>query len=295
MFEGFGSSMVDAGEATIRLRHAGSGPPLLLLHGNPQTHVMWHEVAPRLAEDFAVVATDLRGYGDSSKPDTTPDHSPYSKRAMASDQISVMRELGFERFFVCGHDRGGRVAYRMALDHPDHVLALAVLDIVPTWEAFSRADMAFGLGYWHWFFLAQPYDFPERVIGADPDLFFLRGRPNVFAPEAYQEYLRCFRHPGTIHAICEDYRAAATLDFAHDEADRLAGRDITCPVLALWGRQGNLEQWYDVLDVWRGWASNVRGRALECGHYLPEEAPEETYLELRAFFDVGKPGQSASL
>jgi haloacetate dehalogenase len=227
LFEGFGSSTIETGEATIRVRHAGSGPPLLLLHGNPQTHVMWHAVAPRLAEVFTVVASDLRGYGDSSKPATTPDHSPYSKRAMASDQISVMRELGFERFFVCGHDRGGRVAYRMALDHPDHVLALAVLDIVPTWEAFSRADMAFGLGYWHWFFLAQPYDFPERVIGADPDLFFLRGRPNVFVPEAYQEYLRCFRQPGTIHAICEDYRAAATLDFAHDEADR-QGYIVSC-------------------------------------------------------------------
>jgi haloacetate dehalogenase len=294
MFEGFESSMIDAGEAEIRVRYGGSGPPLLLLHGNPQTHAMWHEVAPRLAGEFTVVATDLRGYGDSSKPETTPDHAPYSKRAMALDQLAVMRSLGFERFFVCGHDRGGRVAYRMALDHPERVLKLAVLDIVPTWEAFSRADMAFGLGYWHWFFLAQPYDLPERLIGTDPTYFFLsrQERSHVFAPEALEEYLRCFRDPRTVHAICEDYRAAATLDFAHDEADRRAGKRITCPVLALWGRQGNLEQWYDVPGIWREWADDVRGRALECGHYLPEEAPEETCSELRAFFGAG---QSASL
>ena len=282
MFEGFELSMIDTGEAVIRVRHGGSGPPLLLLHGNPQTHVMWHEVAPRLARDFTVVATDLRGYGDSSKPPTTPDHEPHSKRAMARDQIAVMQQLGFERFQVAGHDRGGRCAYRLALDHPDRVLKLAVLDIIPTGEAFRRADMAFGLAYWGWFFLAQPYDLPERLIGADPEYYCLRGRRHLFAPEALEDYLRCFRNPETIHAMCEDYRAAATLDFAHDEGDR-GRRRITCPVLALWSGKGELEAWYDVLAIWREWADDVSGKALDCGHHLPEEAPEETYAELRAF------------
>jgi haloacetate dehalogenase len=284
MFEGFELLRVDTGRIQVRVRHGGSGPPLLLLHGNPQTHAMWHLIAPRLAEDFTVVATDLRGYGDSSKPPTMPNHSPYSKREMAKDQVEVMRELGFERFSVCGHDRGGRVAYRMALDHPDRVAKLAVLDIIPTGEAFRRADMAFGLGYWHWFFYAQPYDVPERFLAIDPDEHLLEGRRHLFAPEALEDYLRCFRDPQTRHAICEDYRAAATLDFAHDEADRQARRGIGCPVLALWGRKGSLEEWYDVVGIWREWAAEVRGRALECGHYLPEEAPEETHAELRAFF-----------
>ena len=284
MFEGFELSMVDAGGTQVRVRHGGSGPPLLLLHGNPQTHVMWHLIAPRLAEDFTIVATDLRGYGDSSKPPTTPNHSPYSKREMAKDQIEVMRELGFERFSVCGHDRGGRVAYRMALDHPDRVVKLAILDIIPTGEAFRRADMAFGLGYWHWFFYAQPYDMPERFLAIDPDEHLLEGHRQLFSPEALEDYLRCFRNPESRHAICEDYRAAATLDFTHDEADRQAARRIGCPVLALWGRQGSLDDWYDVVGIWRGWADDARGRAIDCGHYLPEEAPEETYAELRAFF-----------
>jgi haloacetate dehalogenase len=283
MFEGFESSMIDAGEAEIRVRHGGSGPPLLLLHGNPQTHAMWHEVAPRLAGEFTVVATDLRGYGDSSKPETTPDHAPYSKRAMALDQLAVMRSLGFERFFVCGHDRGGRVAYRMALDHPERVLKLAVLDIVPTWEAFSRADMAFGLGYWHWFFLSQPFDLPERVIGANPDGFYFHRGREVFDPAAMAEYRRCYRDPATIHAMCEDYRAGATFDFTLDEADRTAGRKIACPVLALWGAKGQVGGWYDVLGVWRDWAGDVTGEALDCGHYLPEEAPAATLAALAPF------------
>jgi haloacetate dehalogenase len=286
VFEGFETSTIDAGGVKIQARHGGNGPPLLLLHGNPQTLAMWHLVAPPLAEDFTIIATDLRGYGDSSKPPSDERHTPYSKRAMAEDQIAVMRHFGFERFALCGHDRGGRVGYRMALDHPGIVRKLAVLDIVPTWEAFSRADMAFGLSYWHWFFLAQPFDLPERLICADPDYYFLsrEERRRVFTPEAMKEYLRCFRDPRTVHAICEDYRAAVTLDFAYDEADRREERRITCPVLALWGREGFLERHYDVLGVWRGWADDVRGRALGGGHYLPEEAPEETCVELRAFF-----------
>lgn len=282
MFDGFELTMVETEEAVIRVRHGGSGPPLLLLHGHPQTHAMWHKVAPLLARDFTVVATDLRGYGQSSKPPTTPDHEPYSKRAMARDQVAVMRQLGFERFFVAGHDRGGRCAYRMALDHPERVRKLAVLDIVPTGEAFRRADMAFGLGYRHWFFLAQPYDLPERMIGANPDNYYFRRR-DLFDPEALTDYLRSVHDPATIHAMCEDYRAGATYDFALDEADR-GRRRISCPVLALWGRKGRLEEWYDVLAIWRDWADDVRGRALDCGHYLPEEAPEETLAELQAFF-----------
>ena len=284
MFEGFRTETVSVGGAEILARTAGSGPPLLLLHGNPQTGAMWHLVAPGLAEDFTVVVTDLRGYGDSSKPETAEDHEPYSKRVMARDQISVMRHFGFERFALCGHDRGGRVGYRMALDHPGVVTKLAVLDIVPTWEAFSRAGMSFGLGYWHWFFLAQPYDLPERMLGRDAARFLFRGGSEAFRPEAMEEYRRCLRNPETVHAICEDYRAAATIDFLHDAEDREAGKRVTCPLLALWGSKGNLEEWYDVPEVWRGWADSVEGRAIDSGHYIPEEAPEETLAEIRAFF-----------
>ena len=284
MFEGFETERVEVGGAGILARKAGNGPPLLLLHGNPQTGAMWHLVAPKLAEDFTVVVTDLRGYGDSSKPETDEEHGPYSKRTMAEDQISVMRHFGFESFALCGHDRGGRVGYRMALDHPGVVTKLAVLDIVPTWEAFSRADMSFGLGYWHWFFLAQPYDLPERLLAADPEKSLFRGGSETFAPEAMEEYVRCLRDPETIHAICEDYRAAATIDFAHDAEDRAAGNKVSCPLLVLWGSKGNLEEWYDVPDVWRGWAEDVRGKSIDSGHYIPEEAPGETLAEVRAFF-----------
>jgi haloacetate dehalogenase len=287
MFEGFERVRVETEGASIHAVVGGEGSPLLLLHGSPQTHAMWHLVAPKLAADFTVVATDLRGYGDSSKPQTTPDHAPYSKRAMAEDQVAVMRHFGFERFCVCGHDRGGRVGYRMALDHPEVVTRLAVLDIVPTWEAFSRADMAFGLGYWHWFFLAQPYDLPERLLAADPENALFRGSSEIFHPEAMEEYARSLRNPETIHATCEDSRAAATVDYEHDAEDREAGSRMACPVLALWGRRGFLEDHYDVVEVWRGWAKEVRGQALECGHYLPEEAPEEIHAELRAFFGEG--------
>ena len=288
MYEGFERIRIEAEGASINAVRGGEGPPVLLLHGSPQTLAMWHLVAPRLAEDFTVVATDLRGYGDSSKPQTDERHGPYSKRAMALDQIEVMRHFGFERFALCGHDRGGRVGYRMALDHPGIVTKLTVLDIVPTWEAFSRADMSFGLSYWHWFFLAQPHDLPERLLAADPENALFRGGSEIFCPEAMEEYARSLRDPETIHATCEDYRAAATLDHEHDAEDREAGRRMACPLLALWGRRGFLEGHYDVLDVWRGWAEEVRGRALDCGHYIPEEAPEETSAELRAFLGEGE-------
>ena len=283
MFEGFTLAMVDTGEAVLRVRQGGSGPPLLLLHGHPQTHVMWHRLAPRLAQDFSVVLADLRGYGESSKPPTAPDHAPYSKRAMARDLVALMQRLGFEQFFVAGHDRGARCAYRMALDHPERVRKLAVLDIIPTYEAFRRADMTFALGYWHWFFLAQPYPLPERMIGANPDNYYFRSRRDLFAPEALADYLRCVHNPATIHAMCEDYRAGATIDYALDQAD-YGQRRISCPLLALWARQGQLESWYDVLAIWRDWADDVRGCAIDSGHYLAEEAPDATYAELAAFF-----------
>ncbi|HYY77101.1 MAG TPA: alpha/beta hydrolase [Gaiellaceae bacterium] len=285
MFSGFALERVDAGEAELRVRHGGSGPPLLLLHGHPQTHVMWHLVAPRLVEHFTVVAPDLRGYGESSKPPTAPDHEPYSKRAMARDGVGLMRALGHERFSVAGHDRGARCAYRLALDHPERVERLAVLDIIPTGETWRRADRRFMLGWWHWAFLAQPAPLPERLIGADPDAYYFRGATDIFAPDALADYRRAVRDPETIHAMCEDYRAGATYDYELDEADRGAGRRISSPLLVLWGGRGDLgELCGDPLAVWRGWAEDVSGRALDCGHYLAEEAPEETTAELRAFF-----------
>jgi len=289
VFEGFEIRAIDAGEAEIRARIGGEGPPLLLLHGNPQTHVMWHKVAPSLAERFTVVATDLRGYGGSSKPPSTPDHAPYSKRAMALDQLAVMRELGHESFFVAGHDRGARVGYRLALDHPGAVSKLAVLDIIPTGEAFARADRDFGLSLYHWFFLAQPAPLPERLIGSDPDWFWrwhtTRGPDtSFFDTDAVAEYLDCFRDPETIRGICEDYRAGATIDCDHDDADKEADHKIACPVLVLWGAKGRLSTWYDMASVWREWAEDVRGRPIACGHYLAEEAPEQTTAELIEFF-----------
>jgi haloacetate dehalogenase len=284
VFDGFAESRIDTGEAELHVRHGGSGPPLLLLHGYPQTHAMWHRIAPRLAEAFTVVAPDLRGYGRSSKPATTDDHEPYSKRAMARDQVALMRALGHERFAVCGHDRGARCGYRLALDHADRVTGLAVLDIIPTAEVFRRVDGRFALSAWHWFFLAAPHDLPERMIAADPDAFYLRGGGRLFAPDALDDYRRAFRDPACIHAMCEDYRAGASLDVAHDEADRGAQHRIACPTLALWGARGAVAR-VDVVDVWRQWADDVRGRALDSGHFLAEEAPDATCDELMTFFE----------
>lgn len=288
MFDGFTLQTVDTDKVSIRVRTGGDGPPLLLLHGNPQTHVMWHAVAPVLAKHFTVIATDLTGYGMSSKPASSDDHAPYSKRAMANDQIAVMRHLGHSQFMVAGHDRGGRVAYRMALDHPHVVQKLAVLDIIPTYEAFERGGKDFGLGYYHWFFLAQPEPLPETLINKDPDWFWHwhtdRGQRSFFAPEAVEDYLACFQNPETIRAICEDYRAGATIDCIVDAQDKEAGRRIACPVLALWGKRARLETWYETLEVWREWADDVRGGPLDCGHYLAEELPEETAEALISFF-----------
>jgi len=290
MLAGFFDARIEVGDGVaIRVRRAGEGPPVLLLHGYPQTHACWHRVAPRLVEaGLTVVLADLRGYGDSSKPAATADHSTYSKRAMAADQVAVMRALGFERFAVAGHDRGGRVAHRMALDHPQAVRRLAVLDIAPTATMYARTDMAFATGYYHWFFLIQPAPLPERLIGADPE-FYLRtklnawsqGQDSFFAPEAIDEYLRCF-DAATIAATCEDYRAAATIDLEHDAAD--AGRRVAAPLLALWGARGLVGRSYDVLATWREKAVDVRGHALPTGHYLPEEAPEAVADALAGFF-----------
>jgi len=278
------------GGQTLRLRRGGKGPPLLLLHGNPQTHMMWHQVAPVLARDHTVICADLRGYGFSGKPGPSADHAAYSKRAMAADMVGLMRKLGFPRFGVVSHDRGARVAHRMALDAPEAVERLAVMDIVPTIEHFERTDMAFAMGYYHWFWLAQPHDLPERLILRDvEDWFDLHtGREpkdrSFFHPEARADYLAALRQPGTVMAICEDYRAAATIDLAHDRASRAAGQKIACPLLALWGAKGKIGQWYQPLELWRQYATGpVSGGTVPSGHYLAEEAPDAVLAALEPF------------
>ena len=283
MFEGFQTELIALNEATLRVTYGGSGPPLLLLHGAPQTHVTWHKVAPQMARDFTVIAPDLRGYGDSSKPPTTPDHEPYSKRAMARDFVELMARFGFDEFSLAGHDRGGRVGYRLALDYPEKVSRLAVMDIVPTGDTFNRVDMGFALGYWHFFFLAQPAPLPEKMIEAYPDSFFRRAPLPGADPEVAADYLRCGLNPDTVHAMCEDYRAASTYDYQLDIADK-GNKKIECPLLVLWGGKGRLGQWFDVLSVWREWANDVRGEPLDCGHMLQEEAPDQTYQQLHQFF-----------
>jgi haloacetate dehalogenase len=277
----------------IFARVGGRGPPLLLLHGYPQTHLMWHAAAPALADRFTVVAADLAGYGASFRPAPAPDHTPHSKRALAADQVQAMAALGHERFAVAGHDRGGRVAYRMALDHPDRVSAAAVLDVVPTGEVWSRPDARLALVYWHWSFLAQPAPLPERLIGGDPQAFFdlhVRGQLGLgraagqYPPEVLDAYRRTLDDPATVEAMCEDYRAGATIDVDDDDADRAAGRQIACPTLVLWSARGGLPRFYpDVLDVWRPWAPDVRGGGIDGTHFLAEDCPETIASELLAF------------
>lgn len=286
LLSGFSATQVSVNATTINAAIGGSGPPLLLLHGYPQTHSIWHRVAPRLAQDYTVVCPDLRGYGDSAKPESDQTHGPYSKRVMARDQIALMSHLGFERFAVAGHDRGARVARRLALDHADVVSQLAVLDIVPTRAIYESLDQERATTVWRYFFLIQPPDLPERLIEASSDLYLdwtLRdwcGTQGALTEPAIAEYRRCF-DAATIHASCEDYRAGATIDLAHDEAS--ADRKISCPLLVLWSR-GGIGSAYDVLEIWRAEADEVRGRALDCGHFLPEERPDEVASELLAFF-----------
>jgi haloacetate dehalogenase len=294
MFESFEEALINVGETTVFTRRKGNGRPLLLLHGFPETHLMWHAVAPRLADTFTVVCADLRGYGASGKQASTPDHAPYAKSPMAYDMVCVMERLGFGRFGMAGHDRGGRVAYRMALDYPENVDRLAVLDIIPTAEAFGRADMRLALGYWPWSLLSQPQPLPERMIIACADAVVdsaLQGwgsDQSSFPSEVRAAYIAALQDPATVHAICEEYRAAATLDFTQDTKDRHANHRIACPVLALWGKGGPLDGWYEEaggpLGIWRNWADAVSGRAIEGGHFFPEHNPAETTAELEVFF-----------
>lgn len=293
MFEGFTEHRLPTGRGDVYALVGGSGPPLLLLHGYPETHLMWREIAPKLAERFTVVAADLPGYGGSFRPTPEADHMPHSKRALAQDLVEAMAALGHESFAVAGHDRGGRVAYRMALDHPGRVDAAAVLDVVPTGEVWARADARLALVYWHWAFLAQPAPLPERLIGADPDAFFdghvralgVGGAPGRYPDAVVAAYRALLDDAGTVEAICEDYRAGATVDREHDDAD--AGRRrIACPLLVLWSSRGALPRLYaDVLDVWRPWAERVSGSGVPGSHFFAEDEPERTASELIAFLD----------
>jgi haloacetate dehalogenase len=283
MFDDFATDRIDVGEAELFVRHGGSGPPVLLLHGHPRTHATWHRVAPLLAPDHTVVCPDTRGYGRSSKPPTTADHTPYSKRVMAGDMIALMRSLGHDRFAVVGHDRGAYVAQRLALDHPGAVTRLVVLDSVPIGEALARCDARFAALWWHWFFLGQTAKPAERVINADPDAWYRTG-PEQMGAEAYEDFRRAIHDPETVHAMCEDYRAGLGVDRAADDADRAAGRRVACPVLFLWATGDDMEDLYgDPLAVWHAWATDVHGHALDSGHHLAEDVPDELAEAIRCF------------
>ena len=299
LFPGFSQRRIDVGDGvSIAASIGGSGPPLLLLHGHPQTRAIWHRVGPVLARQFTVVAADLRGYGDSTKPAGEADHGNYAKRVMARDHLRLMHALGFEQFDVLAHDRGARVAHRMAVDHPQVVRRLVLLDIAPTLAMYEQTGEDFARSYWHWFFLILPAPTPERLIASDPALFVreLMGRRSAglspFDPRALAEYQRCIALPGTAHGICEDYRAAASIDLVHDREDRDAGRLMQTPTLALWGEQGVVHRCFDPLAEWQRVATDVRGQALPCGHYIAEEAPDALLAQVLPFFAEGPTAQA---
>ena len=293
MFNGFTQKRLHANGVEIHALMAGTGPPLLLLHGYPQSHLIWHRVAPELAPHFTVVAADLRGYGLSEKPAGLPHHSNYSKRTMAQDQVEVMRQLGFDSFYLCGHDRGGRVAHRLAVDHPRAVKKLMLLDISPTLSMYEQTNMEFARWYWWWFWLIQPAPFPENMVAGAPEMFLRKkigwghGGLAPFTEETFAAYLSYVSDPATMHAMCEDYRAAASIDLEHDRADRAAGRRITCPVNVLWGEFGVVNSCFKPLADWRQVADDVCGHTLPSGHYIPEQVPAELLQEMMAFF--GRP------
>jgi haloacetate dehalogenase len=291
VLEGFTKTEIETSGARIVTVHGGKGPPLLLLHGNPFTHLSWHKFIDRLAQEFTVVATDLRGYGDSSKPPSQPDHANYSFRAMALDNVEVMKSLGFDRFMVAGHDRGARVTHRMCLDHPEKVIRASIHDIIPQHHLFNNMTQAWATGAYHWFFMIQPPPMPETLMSADPDFFITKKLSKTaqglsfFGKEALAEYMRCFRNPETVRGMCEDYRACASVDLAMDTQDVAAGKKVTLPVQLLWGASGAVGRQNKPAEVWKAYATDIRdAQALPCGHYLSEEAPEETYAAMRTFF-----------
>ncbi|MGB5594325.1 MAG: alpha/beta hydrolase [Crocosphaera sp.] len=288
MFPNFKNIVIQTSDVKINLIKGGKGSPILLLHGYPQTHVMWHKIAPKLAQYFTVIIPDLRGYGDSDKPQGMTNHYNYSKRVVAKDQIEVMSQLGYEEFYLVGHDRGGRVAHRLTLDYPNKVKKLALLDIAPTYQMYTETDQEFATAYYHWFFLIQPFPFPETLINKNPEFFLTHCLQSwsknkaAFTSEAMTEYLRCFRDFQMIHGTCEDYRASATIDLENDQRD--INQKIECPVLVLWGKKGFIDKKYNVIKSWEKRAINVQGKAINCGHFLPEEEPEETHQSLQNFF-----------
>ena len=279
----------DDGPIEIACQVGGNGPPILLLHGFPQTKAIWEIVAPKLAQSFTVIASDLRGYGASSKPHGKADHSTYSKKSMASDQHALMKALGHEQFFLLGHDRGGRVSHRLAMDYPKSVLRLMALDISPTLTMYENTTMEFAKGYWHWFFLIQPEPVPETLIGANPQFWINKhlgrhGGTDIFSPERWAEYLAGVSNPLSMHAMCEDYRAAASIDLVHDRADRAAGKKLVMPLRVLWGEHGLVNKCFKPIADWEEVAQDVSGRAIPCGHYIPEELPTELIAEAQSFF-----------